>query len=296
MEDWRGDWPDSSEFFAHPASSSIRRQPEKSRSIMTEPSVKCWFRPRPANVGKALAGPMAVVLISPGRLFQRVESSERSTADDIGLIIAIVVAAIVGLVLLTYLVRPLIARKSPDQPAEPAPASYDHDERWARWEADNAGTTTTTPEPSNLASHPVEDVMIGTLPEIDLPREQVETANERAVGASLYATVSALIGCANDGAMLSGFGLYSDRFFHSFAMEAGLSLDEFVRRYQNLGARPESERLHVERIENLVSLPDGRIAARVVYGPAGALSPERYIFVWSSERNRWLIDDITAEP
>jgi hypothetical protein len=262
---------------------------------MTEPSVKSWFRPRPPNVGKALAGPMAVVLISPGRLFQRVDSSDKSTADDIGFLIAIVVAAILGLVLVTYFVRPLIERMSPDQPAEPAPASNDHDERWARWEADNAGTTTTAPEPSNLASQPVEDVMIGLLPEIDLPREQVDTANEGAVGASLYATVSALIGCANDGAMLSGFGLYSDRFFHSFAMEAGLSLDEFVRRYQNLGSRPESERLHAERIENLVSLPDGRIAARVAYGPAGVLSPERYIFVWSSERNRWLIDDISGE-
>jgi hypothetical protein len=234
-------------------------------------------------------------------LMQRSESSAGSTAGDMGLIIAIVVAAVLGLVLLMYLVRPLFERKSLEQPAEPAPdSSGNHDERWARWEAGHSeSTTTTVPESSNPALQPVEDVVIGSLPEVDLPRELVDIASETSpngmAGASLYATVSTLISCANDGAMLSGFGLYSDRFFHSFAMEAGLSLDEFVRRYQNQGSRAESDRLRVDRLENLVTLSDGRIAARVVYGPAGALPPERYIFTWSSERNRWLIDDISAE-
>jgi hypothetical protein len=224
-----------------------------------------------------------------------------SVAGQIGLVVAIVVAAIVCLVLIAHLVRPLFGRTSSEQAAEPEKDHHDHGERWARWEAgtNNAVTPSIPSDQSSFASHPGENKVIGSMPAVDLPPDQAPPAHEispnGAIGASLYATVSALLDCANDGAMLSGFGLYSDRFFHQFAVESGLSLDEFVRGYQSQDSRQGDVRLHVDRVDTVTNLPDGRVSARVVYGPAGALPPERYVFVWSPDRNRWLIDDILAE-
>jgi hypothetical protein len=232
-------------------------------------------------------------------MFQPSASGDDSTAGQIGLIVAIVAAVIVGLVLIGHLVRPLFARTPAEQPAEPSQGDNDHDERWARWEAGSAVTTPTPIDQASFASQPMEDMVIGSLPAVELPPDQVASTNEispnAAIGASIFAAVTALLDCANDGAMLSGFGLYSDRFFHRFAVESGLSLDEFVRRYQGQGTRQEGDRLHVERVDNFVNLPDGRISARIQYGPAGVLPPERYVFAWSSDRSRWLIDDILAE-
>jgi hypothetical protein len=246
-----------------------------------------------------LAELSGAVMLPPAHLFQLSESSDDSNAGQIGLIAAIVVAVIVGLVLIAHLVRPLFARTPPEQPAAPDQGNNDHDERWARWEAGTMAPTSSPTGQPGFASQPVEDMVIGTLPAVDLPPDQALSANEispnGAIGASIFATVSALLDCANDGAMLSGFGLYSDRFFRRFAVESDLSLDDFVRRYQSQGSRPEGDRLRVERVDNLVNLPDDRVSARIQYGPTGVLPAERYIFDWSSERNRWLIDDILAE-
>ncbi len=133
----------------------------------------------------------------------------------------------------------------------------------------------------------------------DLPSDQTAPASggssDNSVPSGISATVSTLLECANDGAMLSGFGLYTDRFFQKFAQELGLSLDEFIRRYQGPGVRANEHRSLVAHMESVITLPDGRISANVVYGPNGALPPERYIFSWSPERGRWLIDDITTE-
>jgi hypothetical protein len=218
-----------------------------------------------------------------------------SIAGQIGLIIAIVVAGIVGLALIAHLVRPLVSRTAPEQPAEPSEAVNDHDERWARWEA---GNSVPMPDQSGYASPPGEslEMVIESMTAVDLPPDQALATNEvspnAAIGASIFATVSALLECANDGAMLSGFGLYSDRFFRQFAVESGLSLDDFVRRYQSHSTRQSGERLRVDRVDHFVNLPDGRISAHIHYGPAGVLPPESYVFAWSSDRNRWLIDDI----
>jgi hypothetical protein len=266
---------------------------------MTEPGATCWFR-RQLNPS-ALAGLPGAVMLSPAPVFQLSESGDDSTAGQIELIVAVVAAVIVGLVLISHLVRPLFTRTSPEQPAEPSESNHIHDERWARWEAGNVVTASIPTDQPGMASQPLEDMVIGTLPAIDLPPDQAPSTHEispnAAIGSSIFAAVTALLDCANDGAMLSGFGLYSDGFFHRFAVDSGLSLDEFVRRYQSPGTRHvDDERLRVERVDNFVNLPDGRVSARIVYGPTGILPPERYVFIWSPDRNRWLIDDILAEP
>jgi hypothetical protein len=264
---------------------------------MTEPGATSWFRRQLKP--SALAGLPGAVMLSPAHVFQLSESGDDSTAGQIGLIVAVIAAVIVGLVLIAHLVRPLFTRTSPEQPAEPSESNHNHDERWARWEAGNVATASIPTDQPGMATQPLEDMVIGTLPAIDLPPDQAPSTHEispnGAIGASIFATVSALLECANDGEMLSGFGLYSDRFFHRFATDSGLSLDEFVRRFQSQGTRQEDERLRVERVDNFVNLPDGRVSARIVYGPTGILPPERYFFAWSPDRNRWLIDDILAE-
>jgi hypothetical protein len=217
----------------------------------------------------------------------------------IGLIAAIGVSVTVGVALIAYLIRPLLAKLTTVHPIDPEQRVDSQEDRWARWEAGVAGTTRNDSDSAAFASQPGEHGMNGTAMAIELPTDQtVQTGSgnqDRMVAAGISATVTTLLDCANDGAMLSGFGLYTDRFFQKFAEESRLSLGEFVSRYQGPGARAKDIRLLVARIESVTTLPDGRISAYVVYGPAGALPPERYIFSWSSGRSRWLIDDISSE-
>jgi hypothetical protein len=271
----------------------VRQVGEKPSSTMTEGSAMGRFR-RP-NLG-AVAGLPGLVSSSSGYFVQRSPSNGESNASQVGLFIAVAVAIIVGLVLVAQLVRPLFAGR--EQPAAPDQTDNDHEERWAQWEANNATSVSTRTGQSGVAAQSREDTVTGSLPAVDLAPEQVparEVSSNGPIGATIFTAVSALLDCANDGAMLSGFGLYSDRFFEQFAVESGLSLDEFVRRYQGQGSRPARERLRVERVDNVVNLPDGRVSARIQYAPAGVLAPERYVFVWSRDRNRWLIDDILPE-
>jgi hypothetical protein len=307
--DWRVDWPALGDELAHPVSPRERHETEIARSQMTERRLKHRFHWRPDRSSGAMVALPGIIVLHQFHmppLVPIVPMANQASNAGIGLIIAIGVSTTVGVALIAYLIRPLLAKLSSDQPSEPNPHDDVHGERWARWEAgaaetarpENGSGTSQPARPSN-PSNSEDDVMIETAMPIDLPPDQAAPASggsgDTSVRSGISATVSTLLDCANEGAMLSGFGLYTDRFFQKFAQESGLSLDEFIRRYQGPGLSANENRSLVANMESVTTLPDGRISANVVYGPNGALPPERYIFSWSPERGRWLIDDIVSE-
>jgi hypothetical protein len=266
---------------------------------MTERRLRHRFRRRPdssSGVHLALSG-LLVLQATP--LSQIAPLANQPPGAGIGLIAAIGVSVTVGVALIAYLIRPLLAKLTTVRPIDSEPRVDSQEDRWARWEAGVAGTARNDGDSASLASQPEENGMIGTATAIEMPTDQTAQTGagkpDSMVAAGIAGIVTTLLDCANDGAMLSGFGLYTDRFFQKFAEESGLSLGEFIARYQGPGARAKDVRLLVARIESVSTLPDGRISALVVYSPAGSLSPERYIFSWSPDRSRWLIDDISSE-
>jgi hypothetical protein len=266
---------------------------------MTERRLKHRFRRRPDSSSGAHLALSGVLLLHVTPLSHVAPLANQPPGAGIGLIAAIGVSVTVGVALIAYLIRPLLAKLTTAHPVDPEPRVDSHEDRWERWEAGVTGSARNDGDSAAFASQPGENGMIGTAMALELPADQTAQTgagnSERMVAAGISATVTTLLDCANDGAMLSGFGLYTDRFFQKFAEESGLSLGEFVSRYQGPGARAKDVRLLVARIESVFTLPDGRISAHVVYSPAGALPPERYIFSWSPDRSRWLIDDISSE-
>lgn len=276
---------------------SVRNTDIKSRSTMTERRLNQRSRRRPDRSIGALVALPGVALAHTASLSHIALLANKPPGAGIGLIAAIGVSVTIGIALIAYLVRPLLVKLITTQPTEPAPREDAHGERWARWEEGAAGAP---PAVKSSAEAQAEDeAMFRPAMATGVAPDQTTFASggeiESRIIAGITTTVSILLDCANEGAMLSGFGLYTDRFFQKFAEESGLSLEDFISRFQDSGVRAPEERLRVARMEDVTTLPDGRISARVVYSPLGALPPERYIFSWSPDRSRWLIDDISSE-
>ncbi len=163
--DWRVDWPALGDELAHPVSPQERHEIEIARSQMTKCRLQHRFRRRPDRASGAVVALPGTVVLHQLPHFSIAPTANQASDAGIGLIIAIGVSMTVGIGLIAYLIRPLLAKLSSSQPSDPNPHEDVHGERWARWEAGavqpaRPGSGSGTSQPAQ-PSKPGDAVMIG---------------------------------------------------------------------------------------------------------------------------------------
>lgn len=152
-------------------------------------------------------------------------------------------------------------------------------------------TPPTYEEVSNYAASPAAEIPASpeATPAVVLPAgEPVDEATRDAVEQSMIVNVA----CLNSGSTLLTMAAYSDEALGQLIGGAGPVSQEF---YDSLGtpvAIPENERTVIIEFQEMVMLPDGRIAA-IVLGdnPANAEPAGTTLFYLVEQDGHWYIDD-----
>jgi hypothetical protein len=114
--------------------------------------------------------------------------------------------------------------------------------------------------------------------------------------AAITSIVRELLSCANVGAFLQGFMLFSPDYYRRFRAEIGLTDAEFRAEFGTIRPKPQEEWSEIAAVRDARTLPDGRVTAAFSYTNAAWTIPqpeESYTFVRLLDADYWLIDDIT---
>lgn len=245
--------------------------------------------------------------------------AEHSNQLNTGQVILIVVLVLGTIVLIALGLKPLVVHRGTQDEADPsnaaavpererppaegvAPPSPAPDP-----EADREATRGGVPRPTipspprdataepGGAAPPVPEIAetVAPPPERTQPAPGARDVSIDAI-AGITETVRELLEAANAGEVVRGFAFYSDDYYRRFREESGRSDDELAAAFAAASPAPPEARSDLGAVLDVRALPDGRVQATVVYAQPPATPPERFTFVWSLERHRWLIDDIAA--